>query len=188
MRKTLAVLVCLSATLAFLPEGTAQSITGVFPYSTRGAGGIDLATTHIFIPIPMRRKTGMIPFDFYAYLDSYPAGGAPNDPSPIDTRNFFIVTLAGSGVGGSSEALNVSCGNGKTAEKFSFFTFTDSTGAVHPFDSTIALYSGAGAGSGTCINSTGSSLAPDRSGYTLVLTGGITFQIYDLTCPQFPFT
>jgi len=76
-------LVVLVASLAFT-QNPDDPGAGILPFSTQvgaASDSIDLATSNINVRIPVRSKTGKMPFDFslvwnsHAWIGQYPTGG-----------------------------------------------------------------------------------------------------------------
>ena len=142
---------------------------GILPFSTHVDGqydSIDPATGNIVLSIPIMSKAGKIPFsfrvvgNFYTYALTYSGQTFWIGPNP--GANFKTLTAVASGLASVLAYTMTSplCNGVYNLEwRYSNLVLTDETGAEHPFSASFM--------SGPCGNSSGSSLAPDGSGYTL---------------------
>jgi RHS repeat-associated protein len=189
-----------------LGTGWAQTdpFAGIIPLSTQAPGvfeSVDLASGNIYTQIPVRNKIGKLPF-------SYALTG---------NSDFYVIPgctgLVGScgpttrwGIGGGGGALGLAAGVGyttttfqascsgypsTTAWEYTNFYITDSTGAIHSLGMS-PLYANVATSCGYATS--GTAVASDGSGYTLVATtytysGWITepiFTIYDRSGNAYP--
>jgi hypothetical protein len=137
---------------------------GILPFSTQGIGGVDLATSNVYVSAPIRNKAGKIPFsyglmgNFHSYI--WNSGSS----SQWFTNAYFIPQPAQSFSWG---ALSSNC-PGQGAQLWNLYV-TDATGAQHPVPGAISC-----SGQRNLL-----STATDGSGYTLSITG--TYQNESVT-------
>ncbi len=183
------------------PQG--DPAAGILPFSTHVNGpvdSLDIATSNIVIKIPVRSKTGAIPFDYALVSNShaYPAPSPTNAPPPPPGTipPIFIPTaFRGEGMGVLGAALHSSlngtmqqCGDSdQYNDPQLVWSVIDSTGAHHPlsldywtdWDGCNTLWQGA--------------VTTDGSGYTVsfvsqsgnVVAGG---NIFDRAGNEEPWT
>jgi len=179
---------------AFLiAAGTAQTdpAAGILPFSTHVGGtydSIDLATSAILIDIPVRAKVGKIPLNFSLVANNHifkSCGG-----------NYCTPHLSASMAGRSSAAdLDVAafvpthaskqegtCNGHSSNFLYSSWVITDGTGATHSFPVAVEVDQWG------CYPSPSIGSATDGSGYTLVLTTGPDYTVYDRSGNQVNFT
>jgi RHS repeat-associated protein len=146
---------------------------GVQPFSTQMPGpdsaSVDLASGNIVLSIPIRSKAGKIPF-VYSLISGFPATGVGGN-IPVGQLSRYGLTW---GVQHSTTTSNA-CGSGST-QKWSGFSFTDSSGAMHIFPITDSVLVGNSACGGSFADK-----ASDGTGYTLAAQGGasLTWTLYD---------
>lgn len=144
------------------------SLNGIQPFSTQASGSvasIDLATTNILIRIPIRNKTGKIPFSYFLEASSSPSGGGVGFGGITTTGGHLI----------STRVYSAPCQGGQENE-YKYFYYIDTTGAAHFFP-----ISQIWTGPGTCGSGAVTATSADGTGYTLVAFGGTTlsFTVYD---------
>ena len=130
---------------------------GVLPFSTQGIGGVDLATSNVFVSIPIRSKAGKIPFSYgiVGNSHSYIWKSSANS-SQWWTDAYLLPQPAQSFSWG---ALSSDC-PGQGAQLWNLYV-TDPTGAQHPVPGAILC-----SGQRNLL-----ATATDGSGYTLSITG-----------------
>jgi RHS repeat-associated protein len=171
---TYEVLRVLGVVLLFAQVVLAQ---GIQPFSTQAAGpftSVDLATTNVFVSIPIRTKIGAIPFQYSLIGNS----------SPAPSAGFHLSgELMGSGglLNGVAYAQTTQlrpCGSQYDTQYYNW-VFADSTGALHPF--LLSLVAGAYTSCDTIGSFTRQAI--DGSGYTLTVTvsadGSYSTQVWD---------
>jgi RHS repeat-associated protein len=205
---TMFAVCCLICAPSFAQNPDPDPAAGIQPWSTQAAdsfSSVDLATGTIFVNIPVRSKTGKIPFSYDLVMTSnvYSVSftGCEHQwvvsPSPIVACGTIVSTsMHYAGIQGGTP-FSVSVGFASTythticdgvsyattlANKFSVI---DSTGTGHPIAPGYSLIV-AGAGMpASCYNITSiNQITTDGSGYTLIVTvdpatSGYTATVYD---------
>ncbi len=161
--------------------GTAQSGpddpgAGLLPFSTQVGGAtesVDLATSNVFVRIPVRSKVGKMPFDFTLSGNFHPW------IAPIYLGQQWNVTT-GPLIGGPADLLggrlsyveqnNTQCA-GHIDEERVVYGIVDGTGALHPAPTIVHSASQCGQTSATLT-------ASDGSGLTEYVTP-TTYTLYD---------
>jgi RHS repeat-associated protein len=156
--------------------GTCQGLPGIQMFSTN-ENGVDLATGNVNIEIPLRSKTGKIPF-WSKIVGTSGMGVNPNDQWTgllwgafayhDPTQSYFSVSVY------NMQNCNYD-GKSYSTEQVRTPTVIDSTGGGHAFSGGPAWQIGNGPAGSTCLNSQGTIgpfTANDGSGYILVVTNG----------------
>jgi RHS repeat-associated protein len=176
--------------LLSVPAAMAQNdpASGIPLFSTQVGGpyeSIDLASSNIFLSLPLRDKNGKIPFssrmigNSHAYL--VPLSG-----------NTYEWQVASAGVGrlrtnvttflGWTLTIPTTC-NGQADYYYSAFVVYDANLTPHPLNPNIVIDSGG------CLGALpGPSPTIDGSGYTVVFTGrspSLTYELYDKSGNKF---
>jgi hypothetical protein len=133
---------CLLITVSLSDAQTipADPSTGIQMWSTNDFG-IDLATSAINLQIPVRSKTGAIPFSaslvgtnhIYIYSTTGSEGQKLNHIGLSDAANPLNYVDNTISVEVRNTVTTGSCGQGIPDYVYTNFTVTDSTGALHPF-------------------------------------------------------
>jgi RHS repeat-associated protein len=181
-------------------QSTMDSVLGIMPNSTHGAGGLDLATSNVYVSLPVRTKGGMsfsLIGNFQAYFynanpNSNPLWGPafevtgvswqiPSESTPPQPLNFTASGLSGGLLGSSVNGntyLSFRDACGQNEDLFtSFYGVIDRTGAYHPLTSVFTIDNWG------CGGTSGSSMTTD-SEYTVAgssnpTTGIVTTTLYD---------
>jgi hypothetical protein len=142
-RRARAVLLALLLTTILLGSGLSQTdpAAGINPFSTQVSGpidSVDIATGNIMIKIPVRTKSGAIPFSFVLVSNSHASIRTVYVPPPGTSQTIIQV-----GTGFRGQAMNLlgaylqytpfeteQCDNG--TDTVDHISIVDSTGASHP--------------------------------------------------------
>lgn len=155
---------------------------GTLPFSTQVSGpvdSVDLATGNIQIRIPVRSKTGAIPFSFalvgnshaYAYTIIAPNGGPKTYVMRVSSSfRGQPMNLMGASLQYAATGNNLQCGGGGPDPEYSF-SVVDSSFAHHPLD-VVTDANG-------CLPLPQGAVTTDGSGYTVNFTTPETGNIYD---------
>jgi len=161
----------LAITLVSISSLAQGSLPGIQPFSTSAGGPydfVDLANTGVLLNIPVRNKTGKIPFSYslvgnFGY-SIFTSGSSSAWVSYYSLTGDPMMADFGSTIGGTK--TSVSCGSSSN-NKWTSIYLIDPTGASHPFPS--SYQSGPG-GCSTAYSQTTS----DGTGYTLVIPASTT--------------
>jgi RHS repeat-associated protein len=148
---------------------------GILPFSTHVSGpvdSLDLATDNIHINIPIRSKTGAIPFS-YALIGNSHAYTFTSTPPPPDEPETIIeishnilgngMNLLGAFLRSSPNGVLIAC-DGDYKDPEYVWSVVDSTMAAHPLP--LSDYTDADG----CISPPQGAVATDGSGYTVNFT------------------
>jgi len=173
--------VCFAIVLLLASASAAQDPTaGIQLFSTSATAGtvdrLDLATSNIFISIPVRSKTsGVFPFSFALVSNSHAWGTEPAGPPFWQISGFFgPLTGPWGAMLLNGTAVAISCRNQTPDVEYSDFSVKDATGVSHFLSPTVATYE-----NGCYPLPQGAQAAVDGSGYTVIFTGPGTANIYD---------
>ena len=162
--------------MAFTGPALAQTAAipqGITPGSTRiiaGPVNIDMATGNMVVDIPVRSKSGVMPFAF-DLLDDMGNQGA------INSYNNFLSggVMPSMGMTGFNPPNPTDCGTPPNVAQLygsglpNQWSVSDGTGATHPFFISPGIRVGPNAGCGQLGPVT--AVATDGSGYTAIVTG-----------------
>ena len=190
------LLLFLAASQTCFAQGNGET-PGVLPFSSIASADYDTVNLHdlsILVRIPLRHKSGPIPFKFDII------GNSSLSPSRATTDvngNEAVWWNANNAFGGTpsvisglrpfayAEAHQASCPQGGTTNVYADFIFTDSLGTPHLFDPVNGFVDLVG-----CYRSTATATSYDGSGYTLSVTvtphtgqtgcNSLAFDLYDL--------
>jgi RHS repeat-associated protein len=146
-----------------LAQSQTDPNAGIIPFSTHEFG-IDLATGNITTTIPVRNKTGKIPFSYAIVSNNQAYTTASGSSTSWNVTTGFYGSPTGPaqliGVGLQYTKNGINCNGG------SFWTHlavSDSTGASHPFGASFEI--------NTCSSAPlSAATTTDGSGYTLVVS------------------
>lgn len=155
---------------------------GILPFSTQVSGpidSVDIATGNIMIKIPVRSKSGAIPFSYSLVSNSHASIRTITAPPPGQSETIIQV-----GTGFKGQPMNLFgaylqyttfeteyCDNG--TDTVYHVSIVDSTGATHP---TNAQWDSQNPG---CVGNPTNAVATDGSGYTVNFTSKYVWNIYD---------
>jgi len=165
---TLLTVVLLAVPISFAQIDLAA---GILPFSTQVGGAVDsvdLATGNIFINIPVRNKTGKIPFS-YSLVGNSHLYVYPGSSSWYSSMSLSGQALAGD-LGAHAVATTTAyyCNGTNLDNQFTNIAIIDATGAAHPVGNRIWNETGYIAGPGGCSQAIAVPTS-DGSGYTLVI-------------------
>ena len=162
--------------LALHGVATSQTLPGVQMFSTNEYG-VDVATGNVNIGIPLRSKTGKIPFwsklvgtsgmtiQNFVWQPMFPSGQYYQDP--------------GSASFSTNNNASIFCGqNQQGTIKYYYYEMdlawvTDSTGGAHEIPGVWYATNAPAGTQGCALSNYGPFTASDGSGYTLIVTNGI---------------
>jgi len=172
--------------LAQVVEAQTDPYAGIPPFSSIDGSQfdtIDLATSNVFIKIPVRSKAGKTPFAA-ASIGSSHVYSIQTSTASWNLGGTWVggfLTIAGQMSWGYSYAFNAVCGADQNDNVYGNWFVTDSTGAAHPFPNTVYVDN-----DGCYPAPNGGMYATDGSGYALVLAaalnpfgGTISGTVYD---------
>ena len=88
------VLIVLGMALLFVQAGLGQ---GIEPFSTQAPGPfstVDLASTNVFVSIPIRSKVGALPIQMSATMNSAPQGGGGGNSLGVGILGLYASAYA----------------------------------------------------------------------------------------------
>jgi RHS repeat-associated protein len=158
--------------------------TGFPPFSTQVGGPYDvvnLANSSISVSLPLRTKTGPIAFSsvIFGASNAYQIIANPSAPYwQMTLPSFQPLTNVGATI--DDYPTETTC-KGQVDWYYSDFAVADAFGTRHPLSPTLVLDSG-----GCLPLPSGPQSTTDGSGYTVVFTGVVTYQMYDRHGNTFP--
>jgi RHS repeat-associated protein len=155
----------LGVVMLFAQAALAQ---GIQPFSTQAPGPfstVDLASTYVLVSIPIRNKTGAIPFQYSLIANSAPNTGLAQYQTALAGQVMGSGGLLSATVGAQVQFL--SCFTVYSKSVLNNFVLIDTTGATHPFPpgDTVIISTHSGCSSGGFTAQT-----TDGSGYTITVS------------------